>query len=233
MNFLSICQRVNSLSGLHGTYSDVESTKDLQRKISEGVNEQWIALQNLRSSWTFMIRRYSLFNCTQGKETYTVAEVFTLADEDQDTLGTYIKDSFFLDHEPLIYKNPEQFPYIDNTTESKPTWFTIDPHNNTIYLGLPDDAYNFDIYYRAQVQDLFTAQPDPANPGEFFSPNLNIPALPENYHNILVYAGLAAFATFTQDSGMYQQWQMEYEKGLGQLMREYVTSQRIRTRSII
>ncbi len=39
MNFLEICQRVNTLSGLQGSFSDVSSTKDLQKNIAEGLGK--------------------------------------------------------------------------------------------------------------------------------------------------------------------------------------------------
>jgi hypothetical protein len=227
MNFLEIAQKVHSLSGLHGSYSDVTSTKQLQKKISEGINETWIALQNLSKKWTFMIRRYQGFTCTQGVETYTTTDV-GITD-----LGVYIKNSFFLDRKPLVYVTPEGFPYIDNTDEDKPLWYTIDPHNNDIYMDLPDTGYDFDIYYRAQVQDMLLSVEDPANPGEYLNVNYNIPELPPNYHHILVYGGLSAFSAFIEDAALYNKWELEYQKGVAELMREYIPSEKIRTRSII
>ncbi len=233
MNFLEIATKVHSLSGLHGTYTDVTSSKQLQRKISESINETWIALQNYSKKWTFMIRRHQDFTCTQGVEIYPASDPGSPEIGIESDLGVYIKDAFFLDRKPLMYVTPAEYPYIDNTEEDKPKWFTIDPHNNAIYLDLPDGPYDFDIYYRARVQDLFEPVEDTDNQGEYLNVNYNEPELPLNYHHILVYGGLSSFAAFIEDRAVAAKWELEYQKGVAELMREYIPSERIRTRSII
>lgn len=225
MNFLDICIRVNKLSGLHGQMSDVNSTKDLQAQISNGVNESWIALQNLRKDWSFMIKRHQTFTCTQGEEIYVDYNANpAVLDVGIEDLGTYKRRGIFLDHEPLKFIEAARFPFIDNTKETKPKWFSIDPKNNDLYLNLPDDSYTFDIYYRKEVQDLFT----PAS-----TANTNEPELPSNYHNLLVYAGLSSFAVYIGNIELYNKYELMYQQGLGNLMREYLPSRRIIQRSII
>lgn len=232
MNFLEICQRVSGLSGMHGTMNDVTTTKDLQKQIALGVNEKWKSLQNLRKDWSFMIKRHT-FTCTAGEEVYipynATSPPYNVGIQD---LGTYRRRGIFLDNKPLTYISPDVFPFIDNTTGGKPQWFAIDPKNNNLYLDLPDDSYTFDIYYRKKVQDLMSDSIDP-NGTPISDANQNWPDLPEQYHDILVYAGLAAFAIYIGDAEKYQEWSIEFEKIKGSLMREYVPSRTIKKRSII
>jgi len=221
MTFLQICQKISQLSGLHGSMTDVISNKDLQNKISNSVNESWIQLQLLRKDWSFMIKRHA-FTCQQGIEIYK-ASSSTEPEVGIEDLGTYIRDSFFLDHKPLSYVTSKNYPYIDNTVEAEPKWFTVDPRTNDLYLDLPDSAYVFDVYYRKSVQDLFSGS----------TPNNNIPELPEGYHSILVYGGLSSFAAFIGSPELYGEWTLEYEKILGSMMREFLPSKKINQRSII
>ena len=227
MTFLEICQRVYSLSGVHGYMTDVDGVIDLQNKVSQGVNESWIALQNLRSDWSFMIARQQGFSTVQGQEIYTPTEVGI------DDLGVYIHEGIYLDNKPLLHINVDEYPRIDNTKEDKPEWYTVEPSSNNLYLDLPDGSYNLDIYYRRTVQDLFVQLENPEDPLNPPSINSNTPNFPESYHSILVYAGLAAFAQFIGNPEMYGKWNLEYEKGIGQLMREFLPHKNIRRRSFI
>jgi len=222
MDFLSICQTVNKLSGLHGQMTDVDSTNNLQNKISEAVNESWASLQNYRKDWTFMIKRHQTFTCTPGVEMYPTYDA-SVPDVGIEDLGAYKRRGFYLDHKPLEFISAAVYPTIDNTQESQPHWWTIDPRTNDLYLDLPDDNYTFDIYYRKAVQDLFEGE----------TPNYNEPDLPPNYHNILVYAGLASFAIYIGNVEMHGKYELEYQKLLGSLMREFLPTRRILQRSII
>lgn len=224
MNFLEICNRVNALSGLHGSMSSVTSTTDLQRQIANCVNEEWINLQNFRKDWTFMIKRHQTFICTPGQEAYSTTDPGGgVGYMNIDDLGTYRKRGIYLDNKQLRYVYPNEFPTIVNTTRSKPTWFTVDPKDNTLYLDLPDDAYNFDIYYRKQVQDLTVGS----------TPNTNIPELPVNYHEILVFGGLASFAVFIGDGDKYQKWNKEFLRMRNMMMREYIPSVMMTRRPLV
>jgi len=203
--------------------TDVASTRDLQTQIANGVNESWIHIQNFRKDWSFMIKQHN-FTCTQGVEKYVDYDIDPLVPQTGITdLGTYRRRSIFLDYKPLDYVDVNQYPYIDNTVEGRPTWFVVDPKNNDLYLDLPDDNYDFVIYYRKKIQDLF----------EGSTPNTNEPELPENYHSILIYAGLASFAVFIGNSELFSRYQLMYDQMLGDLMREYLPSKTIRSKSII
>lgn len=170
-----------------------------------------------------MIKQHN-FTCTQGVEKYVDYDINPLTPQVGITdLGTYRRRAFFLDFLPLKYVDVNTYPYIDNTVEDRPTWFVIDPKNNDLYLDLPDDDYDFVVYYRKQIQDLFDGA----------TPNTNEPELPENYHNILIYAGLASFAVFIGNSELFSRYQLMYDQMLGDLMREYLPSKTIRPKSII
>lgn len=223
MNFLSICQKISSLSGMHGAMLDVSSTRDLQLQISTGVNESWTFLQNYRKDWSFMIKQ-AFFTCSQGEEVYVPYNVLpSVPDVGIEDLGTYRRDGIFLNNKELRYVDVFSYPYLDNTTETKPTWFTVEPRTNNLYLELPDAEYDFVIYYRKEIQDLFSG----------VTPNTNEPELPENYHSILVYAGLVSFATYIGNPELYMKYSVMYDQMLGSLMREYLPSRKMKRRSMI
>ncbi len=227
MNFLDICKEVNKLSGLHGSFTDVNSTKDLQTQIAVGVSERWKTLQD-DYDWTFMIKRHTTFTCTQGEEEYipynASPSVYDVGIQD---LGLY--SSIYEDNKKLVRVPWTSFPTIDNTVEGEPKWYAIDDRTNNLYLSLPDTSYPFDIYYVKTVQDLFLTWNNTAAT----TANQAIPDLPINYHSILVSMGLSSFFNFIGDIRKEARWELKYREELGTLMREYIASKRIKARSFI
>ena len=219
MNFLEICQRVNTLSGLQGSFSDVSSTKDLQKNIAEGVRQGWISLQNFRKDWSFMIKRLQSFSSTQGQEVYTVAQVFSALPVGERDLGNYRAEGFYYNNRPVKKLRIGQYPLIDNTREGAPSWWIVNPSNNDLYINLPDASYTYDIYYKRKVQTL--------------TENTDEPLIPEQHHNILIYLGLMNFAVYVGNSEMYAKNDEEYKKELGTLLREFIPSKDVTQRPIV
>lgn len=211
-NFKVICNQVNTIVGLQGQIIDTESTMGVQKNIVEAVRSTWIDIQTQREDWTFMQGSVTNFSTVASQSTYTPTEVFGSASQALE-LGTYKeKRGIWLDQWPLLYVNWEDLPFIDNTTEKEPRWYTIDPNNNLIFQ-LPDDAYLLDIRYNRAVQSLVA--------------NGDVPYLNANYHNAIAYKAAQKVAVYVGQSGLYQEYSQEGNRILGQMMRKYIVERRV------
>jgi hypothetical protein len=211
VNYLKICQTVDTLSGVQGTINDTENSVGIQAVITESVKEAWLFIQNYRRFWTFMIDRVN-FNTIQGQEIYTPEEVFT--NEDEVDLGVYLKDQVFHDHKNIRYVHPEDFPYIDNSQEGRVTWFTVEPSSNNLHISLPDDNYRLDLYYTRDSQIL--------------EASTDVPKLPKRYHQLIVYKALETFSTYLGNPELHAKSAQQSDILMGGLMREFISQKSVR-----
>ena len=222
MNFLEICQRVNTISGMHGSMTDVTSTKDFQENIAQGVKDAWVSIQTYRKDWSFMHRKWDDFYAYQGRAHYPC-----VGDATEPAVSAFPSDfgsfqregGLILEYKVLSFKTHDDFHLTDNTVESRPRWFTFNPLNNDLHLELPDDTYNIKIFYQAIPQTL--------------TANADVPALPPAYHNIILYGGVVNFAAFVGNPELYNEYNMKYNIEIGNLVRDFVPFRKIKTRSLV
>lgn len=207
MTFLDIVNKMNILSGIQSTISDTAATVGIQSVIVQCAQDAWIQIQNYRKDWTFMVGTTS-FLTVQGQEVYTPAEVFVSSNPD--LLGIYIEKMIIYDYRALRYVTPAEYPFIENLTEGKPSYFTIEPSNNYIYMNLPDGEYTIEPYYIKTPQILVSSTD---------TPNVSV-----RYHDLVVYKGLELLATYIGNPELFQKYSSETSVLMGAMMREYIPS---------
>lgn len=211
MNFLELCQKVNLISGIQGSITDTNVASGIQGILVEAVRNGWLTIQNHRKDWTFMLDNVE-WSTVADQEVYTPAEVFA-SHSDGENLGHYVKGRMMYEYTPLRYIHPYSYPLIDNTSTGPPDWYTIESSDNRIWMNTPNDSYVLTNYYWKQPQVL-TASTD-------------IPDLPDQYHDILIYKGIELFAIHIGNSELYQTYSKEYHKQLGVLMRTFLPSREV------
>jgi len=217
--FLELCNQVNDIIGLQGSISDVTSPKGIQRNIVDAVSSSWTDIQTLREDWDFMNAEISSFSTVADQVIYTPAQVFgsTVAAEN---LSVYKhKRGFFRDNIMLGYVPWEDLPFADNTKADAPVWFSVDPTTNNIHFQRPDDAYNITIRYKKSPQIL--------------TDNTDIPNIPQQFQRAIVYKAVQKVATYLGNVGMYQNYSVEGNLIIGQLLRHYVRARRVYPRNFL
>ena len=211
MNYLKICQTVDTLSGVQGTINDTANPTGIQAVITESVRDAWLFIQGYRRHWTFMVDRV-YFNTIPGQEAYTPAEVF--ANETEEDLGVYLREQVFHDHKNIPYVEIASFPYIDNSQPGRVTWFTVEPSSNNLHISLPDDNYRLDLYYTRDSQVL--------------EASTDVPKLPKRYHQLIVYKALETFSTYLGNPELHAKSAQQSDTLMGGLMREFINQKSVR-----
>lgn len=208
-----MCQDVNRIVGLQGSFASTESTLGLQRNIAQYVKDAWLDIQNMRKDWSFMVGTITSFSTTADQSTYTPTQVFGTATAAED-LGSYKRPKgIFYDYNPIDYIDYSDYPDIDNDTNSTtPSWYTINDLNNNLIINKPNDAYDLVIRYHRNAQDLSSGT----------DPDSNEPVLPSMYHNAIVYKAVEKMAIHIGRAGMFNEYSKEANKMVGSMLRKYI-----------
>lgn len=214
--FLEICQQVNNIIGIQGTILSVDSPQGIHRNIVEAVRSSWINIQMLREDWPFMIGENTAFNTVSGQTVYSPVQVFGTADAAA-LLKTYkTKRGVFYEEEPLVYIDYEDLPLVDNTSAQRPSWYSLNYSNNNLILEKPDGIYNLKLRYNKNVEVL-------TDGGQ-------VPSIPVSYTNTLVYKAVEEVAAYIGRSDLHQKYSERGDRGLNQMMRQYIRARYVRPR---
>jgi len=240
MNFLDICKRVDTMSGVQGMIQGVENTIGVQSVIVNAVAEGFLDLQVERLNWIFM-RRTAKFGTTPGQYSYSIIEAVgpdattDLHDPTRpyNVFGRWQKkhlwDSYFIEADDAAGNITSRKPlrFIDYRTfrsrflmsgkdpsvkEGKPTFITAhDVTNELILHPTPDKRYWVYADYFVEPQLL--------------TRNSEVPILPASFHLILVYRGLERLANHYSNPSIYQRYSAADAVMLGNLYRDQVPAE--------
>lgn len=217
--YLELCNQVGQIMGLQGTMSDVTTPRGIQRNIVEAVSSSWVDIQTLREDWEFMLAENSAFNTVEDQIVYTPFQVFgsTAAAANLSLYKT--KDGFFLDNRPLSFISWEDWPFWPNEDSTQPMFYTVNSMNNNLHLQKPNGVYNIIVRYKKVPQVL--------------SLSTDVPFLPQQFHNAIAYKAVERMSAYTGNAGHYQQYSMEGNRILGQMMRTYIKARKVYPRNFV
>jgi hypothetical protein len=211
MNYLELVQKFRRKARVSGT-GPVTLNATLSEeyaRLRDWVDEAWLDIQGTLEDWQWM-RSSCSFATVAGQATYTAAQAGVT------DLGNWTRDSWRL--YPTATGTPgEQFlEYIDyerwrdgyqfstlRTTETQPLVMTITPAK-AIGLG-PTPAAGYTV-----TGDYFTAP-------STMTLDAQIPALPEQFHMLIVYRAMMFFGASEAASEVYQEGQIEFERMMRRL----------------
>jgi hypothetical protein len=197
MNYLELCQKLRSECGISG---DGPVTVDGQtgqlKLLVNWINDAWIRIQSRRKDWYFMWNIFS-FQTAANIQDYTAidAGLTDLAYWERNSLRLY-QDSK-ADERWLSYLPYQQWRSCygrGEITSNTPNVFTILPNNSLRLTPTPDDSYTVSGDY-AKVPSKLIANED-------------TPALPQRFHDLIVYEALILFGLHEESPAVVQQGQM-------------------------
>lgn len=247
MDFLDICKRVDTMSGVQGHIDGVKNVVGAQAVIVNAVAESFVDLQNDRLNWEWM-RRTVQFGAVPDQQDYAVNDIFQTSPVVQaaaaanfDPTAEYIlfgrwrRDNPHTSHfiekmdasgnrvyrHRLIYVDHDYFraAFNDSQATGQPSHFTYKPNDNTIQLHpVPDERYFIYADYYVEPQLL--------------QHNTEIPILPLPFHMMLVYGGLDRLANHYSNPSIYNRYALAHAKVMGSLYREHVPGEYVQVNPV-
>lgn len=205
MNRLTIAQTVNTLAGTQGTVDSTTSPVGYQSVLINMVDRAYNDIQIMRKDWKFM----------RGTVNILVNE----------TDSSYSNPSEIAEVERVIYdKDPLRFIHYDTAilrdyTPGKPTYYTVNPLDNTITINDLDTSYTCTVqYYR--TPDVMTA-------------NTSIPIIPAQYHSVIVYKTLIDLGAYLGNYDLITNYGNKYSIEIGHLMRSQLPKKVLKPRPLV
>ena len=204
MNFLKLCQEVNTYCGFQGSVSSVSVTGGYQAKIIQAVKKAWIDIQTERTEWRFLSYNVQ-FDTVDGTNEYSPTTIF---DPAEPTIAIWNKGSILYNYTPLIYMDYDLWIRKDltETQSGTPSHFSIKPQDNSLLIYPVTDIYSINAHYWRTPQELLLTA--------------TIPILPEKHHWIIVYKAALGLSAFVGNQSIHQDASFNYAKAWGNLMRD-------------
>jgi hypothetical protein len=202
MNFLQLCKRLRSESGIPSTGPStvVGQTGELS-KIVEWIQSAYEDIQNLHPKWQFLQESFN-FSTVSGTAEYTptAAGINDLLSWKEDDFRVYlnVSDEIYLVYEPWDTFRPYYNYGSLRTQTEKPTVITVKPNKSLFLWAIPDQAYTIDgQYYKT---------PD------VMENNTDVPIFENNFHMAIVWKGLMYYGGERGAPDAYAHGQAEYKK---------------------
>jgi hypothetical protein len=209
MNFLALSQKVALKADLTSGMTTTISQVGVLAKIVDWVVDAYDEIQGAEKWWTFQTKRDSATMMT-GVDNYAVS--------------TFFPNDFDFLHEKSVYYNiignfsgridviswedfTETYLYVALSPE-RPTVMAFDPTGQVYFNTSPDDNHVIRFDYQ-QRQQHFTA-------------NLDIPVLPEDYHDLIWRLALIKYGEHYGAAEVYVPAQDYYEDRMQLFKNQYL-----------
>jgi hypothetical protein len=223
MNFLQLCQKANTLSGLQGVVSNAATATGYQATLVEFVAQAWIDIQDLRKDWPFMRDSVS-FTTTASQSEYTLLQIFGV--DVSQTIARWVPNMIlYIDSNSystaLLQYTYDQYVYQDIAQQDTglPNRYAEDPVDKHLYINPPDSTYNITAHFYTLPVRL--------------SGNTDTPTLPLSYHMLIAYQGAAHMAAYMGNSNLFQINQQKATAMIGMLMRSELPAKKMYVRGIV
>lgn len=220
MNFLGLVQRLHRESGRSTPALTTVLTTDLrQMREVDAVKDAWREVQSerSRSGWKWM-RRTLDATLTVDQQTYDATADFSAVRFGRWRAATE-------DYWPIIYVNGSpnaqwslEYEQLDTFRQkwiyrvmggTVPIDWTVDESQRLLIGPKPGEPYKLRIDYLMAPLELGDGATDP---------NLDVPELPERFHNLLMWRALIDIATYDAKPEILARAQMQYDKMKGELV---------------
>lgn len=204
MNFLALVKRLARECGVGGTIVTTVSQTGEALRLVEWLNEAWNEVQLKHQDWDWM-RASTSFVTVAGQSSYTPVQcglaAGTLGQWDRTTFRNYLTSAGTPAEQFMGYIEYDNWRdmYLfgsQRDVRTQPHDFTITP-TESIGLGpVPPAGYTVS-------GDYFKAP-------SYMTSDTESPALPAQYHMLLVYAAMMAYGGYEAASEVYQRGEKKY-----------------------
>lgn len=187
MTYLELVNSLVELADISNTpLSTLQSQTGINLRAKNWVKQAWIDIQNLHSEWLFLRQDLSFVSSASQSYSLTDMGATTLRKYDTESLRMYLTATGVADEQYLIYQDWESFRnvYLYGARQGgRPNSFSFDPATKSLYFSsAPGTGYTtIGYYWRTPVS---------------LSADADEPALPSEYHMVIVYRALMKYAGF-------------------------------------
>lgn len=191
--FLQICQKVRQECGIAGesTPSTVLAQTGVLKKLVDRTARAWVDIQAGKPCWRFLRNQLTDFALTIGTSSYSVRTALGLSSVDKfDQKACFIYEVSTQDQTRLEWITYDswrnRYPTIE---DGRPTEVALGRDGTIVFNRSPDKAYviNFDYYMTP----------------ELLAANADVPSLPEQYHDVIVWKSVMMFCGAETASDLY------------------------------
>lgn len=206
MNTIEIVQATRLASGVQGEIDTIVSQTGIKKTIISFVNSAYNDIQRLREDWSW--------RQTGGSFIWTPASTSEVLS------GISKINLLYYNQTPLIFVGYEQWllngPY---NSQSYPYIFTIVPETGGIIVNDVLDSYI--VYYRGIRYP------------ESLTTNSQVPLLPTDHHNIIVYKAAKEIGLFLGNAEITNLNSDRYDFAIGALLRAHNLPKSVKQRPIV
>ena len=200
MNFLQLCNKARQECGVAGVdMTTVANQTGILKKIINRTTDAWVDIQAQRPYWKFL-RNQKQFALTINKRTYDVVDDLTLASKSKwDKSLSYIFTVDGNDESELSWWDYKVFREAFRVFPAgRPTIVCEDLGGSISFNTTPDFAYTVTLDYWMTPESLAT--------------DAVTPAIPEQFHNVIVWKSVMMFAGNETASELYTYASTMYNK---------------------
>lgn len=209
-SFLEICQMARQECGMGGAGpTNTTGQTGAMAAVVQRTQQAWIDIQKMRPYWKFL-RAKLTFTLVVDQQEYVVADAaptgFGLTTVDKwDKQSCWIYDEDSTNRSRLLYMPYQAFRSNFATySDGKPGYFTEGPGGTILFDKTPQLAYVIVMDYWMTPERLVN--------------NADIPALPEQFHDIIAWKSVMKFAGSEGATDLYTYAKSEYNPMFLQLM---------------
>lgn len=211
MNFLDLYKRLARECGVAGTLTTVVAQTGEGLRLVDWINEAWNDVQRKHQDWEWM-RRSASWVTIAGQSTYTTLEcgitAGTFGKWDRDTFRVYLTSAGLPAEQFLAYVDYDTWRDVyqfgsQRDVRTEPDVMTITPLKSIALGPTPPVGYTIS-------GDYFLAP-------SYMALDADIPALPTQFHMMLVYGAMMSYGAFESAPEVYQRGQNKYRELMSQL----------------
>ena len=159
MTYLELCQKMIRDLGLQNTVNSVESQTGMSGKIVDWVADADVHIQSLWKDWNFLWSQFSSSTITSTRGVSAPSD-----------LGTWDRNSFYLDYTTDDYVHLQELSYLDwrenygpgTQTDDEPNQFVMLPNKNLYLYPTPDGTYTLTAdYWKSPTRMTINASVSP------------------------------------------------------------------------
>ena len=206
MNFLELVNRTRVECGVTGpALATAQNLTGEAARIASWVTSAWVDIQTSKEDWLFM-RSTVTFNSVTHQQFYTPTEAGIGS-----TFANWKRDSFRCSSIGQNYADEQLMNYMEyttfrnlymygnmRTTYARPVVATIDGTKRLGLGSIPDQAYVIDGEYYVKPIEL--------------SADTDSPAVPTNFHMLVVYRAMYYYAGYESAPEVYQRAEFEFQR---------------------